>query len=192
MAAAWCGATLIRDDASWGRIQPKPGEWRFEVYDPIRELLAEYGLEWAPILNFPPLWSRAADSRPRRKGGCHRPEYHDWARFVRGFAAHYRGKIRSVEIWNEPDHPGFANFSGEEYVELLKTAYREIKAVAPELSVLSGGVAGLQSEEQKRLFRQCAGEMQILSQEKGLELHLELDGISRLRPPSSVATQMRW
>ena len=153
MAAAWCGATLIRDDASWGRIQPKPGEWRFEVYDPIRELLAEYGLEWAPILNFPPLWSRAADSRPRRKGGCHRPEYHDWARFVRGFAAHYRGKIRSVEIWNQPDHPGFANFSGEEYVELLKTAYREIKAVAPELSVLSGGVAGLQSEEQKRLFR---------------------------------------
>lgn len=72
---------------------------------------------------------------------------------MRGFAAHYRGKIRSVEIWNEPDHPGFANFSGEEYVELLKTAYREIKAVAPELSILSGGVAGLQSEEQKRLFR---------------------------------------
>lgn len=28
------------------------------------------------------------------------------------------------------------------------------------------------------MFRQCAGEMQILSQEKGLELHLELDGIS--------------
>ena len=29
------------------------------------------------------------------------------------------------------------------------------------------------------MFRQCAGEMQILSQEKGLELHLELDGISQ-------------
>ena len=28
------------------------------------------------------------------------------------------------------------------------------------------------------MFRQCAGEMQILSQEKGLQLHLELDGIS--------------
>ena len=28
------------------------------------------------------------------------------------------------------------------------------------------------------MFRQCAGEMQILSREKGLELHLELDGIS--------------
>ena len=28
------------------------------------------------------------------------------------------------------------------------------------------------------MFRQCAEEMQILSQEKGLELHLELDGIS--------------
>ena len=29
------------------------------------------------------------------------------------------------------------------------------------------------------MFRQCAGEMQILSQEKGLELHLELDEIGR-------------
>lgn len=153
MAAAWCGATLIRDDASWGRIQPKPGEWHFDVYDPICELLAEHGLEWTPILNFPPLWSHAADSRPRRKSGCHRPEYHDWARFVREFATHYRGKIRSVEIWNEPDHAGFANFSSEEYVELLRTAYRELKEVAPELSVFSGGVAGLQSEEQKQLFR---------------------------------------
>lgn len=44
-------------------------------------------------------------------------------------------------MWNEPDLIGFADFSQPEYLELMKIAYRETKAAAPEMNVLTGGYA---------------------------------------------------
>lgn len=52
-------------------------------------------------------------------------------------AAFYRGRIGALEVWNEPD---IQNILPEHYGALLKAAYQKIKAVAPELPVVSAGI----------------------------------------------------
>lgn len=145
MAAAWCGAKVIRLDTFWHRIQPKPDRWCFDSFDHSLALFDRYHLEAQPIYCYTVPWAVAKDwkpfrsSQPPKKRWNARPDYKYWTDFIRTFAARYKGRFRFVEVWNEPDHVGFANFSPSEYVELMKIAYRETKAADPEMSVLTGG-----------------------------------------------------
>ena len=154
MALAWCGAKVVRDDISWGWVMQTPASWDLDKYYAFRGLLERAGVELAPILQYPPAWAKPEGWKSRRKGGRGHfpPELVPWGEFCRKIAGALRGKVRFIEIWNEPDHPGFADFTGEEYVELLNTAYRNIKEAAPEIQVVSGGLSGLISREQIGLF----------------------------------------
>ncbi len=160
MAAAWCGAKVARDDISFGRVMPTPESWNFDQYEVFRVMLEKQGVELAPILQFPPQWTKPEGWKSiRERGRGHFPPMDKpWREFCTRIAQELRGKVRYIEIWNEPDHPGFADFYGDEYVRLLNSAYESIKAVAPEMQVQTGGVSGLVSQEQKDLFQQTIKE----------------------------------
>ncbi len=141
MAAGWCGAKVVREDIGWGRMQPAADRWSFESFDRTVEIFGRYGIELEAIYSYVPDWAVAKDWQPvsTRYPGKKRPDYRHWAKFIRTFAERYRDKVRYVEVWNEPDLIGFANFTAAEYLELMKIAYRETKAAAPEMIVLTGG-----------------------------------------------------
>lgn len=52
-------------------------------------------------------------------------------------AQFYRGKISALEVWNEPD---VQQILPENYAALLSAAYPKIKAVNPDLPVISAGI----------------------------------------------------
>ncbi|HMQ34381.1 MAG TPA: cellulase family glycosylhydrolase, partial [Chloroflexaceae bacterium] len=65
-----------------------------------------------------------------------------FANFMGMLAERYRGKIHAYEIWNEPNlaHETGGTIRPEDvgrYVEMLKLAYQEIKAIDPEAVVLA-------------------------------------------------------
>ncbi len=148
-AAALCGADQIRMDIGWGRVEPKQGESSYALYDPIVEELERYHMKLAPILNYPPRWAFAEDWKEYAIStrGVPFTNLTELDRFVRATMARYHGKFLFVEFLNEPDHSGFGNFTAEKYVEMLAVAYDAIKAVDPEVKVMSGGLAGLQKDE---------------------------------------------
>jgi hypothetical protein len=146
LAAALCGIKIIREDIDWGRIQRTgPETWNFSSFDNVVETFGAYGLEIQAIYSYVPAWAVARDWKPHRpdRQGRGRPDYEHWRRFIRAFADRYKDKLRYVEVWNEPDLTGFANFSAEEYIELLKVAWTETRAANPALKVLTGGFAGM-------------------------------------------------
>ena len=65
-------------------------------------------------------------------------------------AERYRGRIRYWEVWNEPDLSGFNKMSLDEYVALQKATYEEVKKVAPESVVMTGGFATLSDHPGKK------------------------------------------
>lgn len=141
MAAAWCGAKIIREDIDWNRMQPAENQWNFDSFDFTVDAFAKYDIELEAIYSYCARWAVAKDWQPLKpdlKRGA-RPDYQHWAAFIRGFAERYRGKVHYVEVWNEPDLHGFANFSAEEYIELMKIAYTETKKAAPEMTVMTAG-----------------------------------------------------
>ena len=140
-AMALVGAKILRLDFEWQQIEPEKGKIDCTLYDDLVEIFAEQGVEFEAILGKPPRWAET-------KGNL--PDYDEWRRFVRESFRRYRGKIRYWEVWNEPDLTGFATFSAPEYAELMRIVREERDAVAPEVTLLTGGFATLTPHGSKK------------------------------------------
>ena len=131
------GIRHYRTDFGFGGIAEVKGKYDFSRYDQVVDKLTEAGIEVLPVLQGYD-WEvarRRADAVPLYK---HPGE---WRNYVRAVAEHYKGRIRAYEIWNEQDG-GFWRPApnAAQYTELLKIAYREIKAVDPDATVIVGGM----------------------------------------------------
>ncbi|MDR1280698.1 MAG: hypothetical protein LBK99_07735 [Opitutaceae bacterium] len=142
-AAAWAGVKVLREGIDWRRMQPTPDKWDFDSFDFVLNEFGKHDIELASTYPGPfPKWAIAADwkpANPKAHWGRPRPDYGHWKTFIKTFIERYKGRIRFVETWNEPDLIGFANFTPGEYVRLMEIAYRETKKIAPETTVQSGG-----------------------------------------------------
>jgi hypothetical protein len=122
------------------RHEPSRSAW--EKYDQIVDLADQYGLEIIARLSNPPAWSRAQGNEA---GPLAPPDdLDDYGDFVEAVVRRYRDRIRTYQIWNEPNiYPewGEQPVSPEEYTELLKVGYARVKEACPECVVISGALA---------------------------------------------------
>ncbi len=63
-----------------------------------------------------------------------------WGRFAYTIAYRYRDSVKHWEVWNEPDLHWFWSGTSAEYAQMLKVAYRAIRAACPDCTVLFGGI----------------------------------------------------
>ncbi len=121
------------------RHEPTLSAW--EKYDQIVDLANQYGLEILARLSNPPAWSRAD---PEIGDFAPPDDLDDYADFVRAVVTRYRGRVRTYQIWNEPNiYPEWGNrpVDPEGYTELLRVGYTAVKAACPECVVVSGALA---------------------------------------------------
>jgi hypothetical protein len=117
-------------------------------FDRIVDLAEQYGIRIQARLSNPPAWAQA--------DGVHTQtppvDTQDYVNFVTAAAERYRGRVTHFQIWNEPNifpEWGADNADGsspravnpEEYAALLCASYRGLKAVDPDIVVISGALA---------------------------------------------------
>lgn len=155
--AALVGIGVLRDDLDWAALEPRPGEWQWGRMDHIVATCAAHGIEPQLILDFgaPHGADPAAAARSKeleaqgetvrarralvRGGQTEKP----WRAFVAAAVGRYRDRVRMWEVWNEPDLEGFFSGSTDDYLNMLRWAWEEVKRIDPSLIVLSGGFAGV-------------------------------------------------
>ena len=103
------------------------------------------GAEWTKS---PAMMARVRADKRERLQWRYPPDLRAWREWNRTLATHYKGRVRYYEIWNEPDL-GFFQGTAPEYLELLKAASEEIKAVDPTAIVMTGGFAGMDLRDHK-------------------------------------------
>ena len=139
------GAPWIVELFAWAGIEPDQGQFDWRHTDQIVDHAANQGLTVIARLGLVPAWARP-DPRERETtlnylGADH---YDDFADFVRAFVGRYRGRVRHVIVWNEPNLSfewGMRPVSASEYVELMKVAYAAAKEADPNVIVLAGALA---------------------------------------------------
>ncbi|MDI3339165.1 MAG: cellulase family glycosylhydrolase [Sphaerobacter sp.] len=146
------GFTFVRQMFAWYEIEPargvyvdpKTGRSTWEKYDRIVDLAVARGLEVIARLDKPPRWAREGQPNLDRFPDGPPNDDADYANFVRTVVERYRGKVRYIQIWNEP------NLTGEwgglpidpaRFTQLLKAAYIAAKEANPEVVVLMPGLA---------------------------------------------------
>ena len=109
----------------------------WDKYDMIVDLAEQHGLKIMARLDNPPAWSHASpDSGPFAPPD----DVQDFVNYARAVAERYRGRIRHYQVWNEPNiFPEWGNqpVNPEAYTELLCRTYAALKAVDPQIVVIS-------------------------------------------------------
>jgi len=127
----WCRIHDASAITKWGYVEPEPGHWIW--HDEEVDLTQKHGMSILGMFDTAPAWETGSE-----EGGyfqvCHAPkDIGKWREYVRQMTGHYAGRIDEWEVWNEPwDMMRF--FQGGTpflYVDLLKAAYEEAKAVNP-------------------------------------------------------------
>ena len=126
------GIATVRNGFYLGMARRTDGGWDFSRADAALATCEKNGIEWLPILIQP--GHPTAQENPGL-----------WREYVQEMARHFKGRIRTWEVWNEQNlkHFWVTDPSVKEYYEVLKAAYEEIKAVDPSLQVAVGGYAGV-------------------------------------------------
>jgi len=138
--ARQAGITWAKQQFPWSEIQPKKGQFNWDKYDRIVGYYEKYGLQIIARLDRPPDWSRADNSAKQRPPD----NYADYGDFVHAFVTRYRGRIRHIQVWNEPNiWTEWGNQAPDPvaYTQLLKIAYQRAKQADPNVRVLSAPLA---------------------------------------------------
>jgi hypothetical protein len=122
------------------RNDPVRNAW--DKYDHIVDLAEAYGIEIQARLSNPPAWSRAAGN----DNGTLAPpdDFDDFVRYAVTVAERYQGRIHTYQVWNEPNiYPEWGEnpVDAAAYTDLLCRTYDALKAVDPDIVVLSGALA---------------------------------------------------
>ena len=137
---AAAGATWIRVDVDWWRIQPYVGYWDWSTTDRVVQAARARGLEVLGMIGYTPPWARppgSSDKAPPSDPAA-------YGAFAAAAAQHYASfGVRTWEIWNEPNMSMFFHPAPNPttYTALLKAAYPAIKAVQPDATVITGGLS---------------------------------------------------
>lgn len=136
MGASWAVEYFL-----WAAHEPARGVFDWSHADLVVDHAVNQGITVIARLGYVPEWAR-----PARTSHLYLDEanYDDFARFAAAFAAHFRGRVRYLIVWNEPNLSqewGYRPVDPAGYTELLRRTYRAVKSVYPEIQVLGGALA---------------------------------------------------
>jgi hypothetical protein len=129
------GVKWSREDFSWGRIEPRRGQFNWSYYDNLLACARRNGISVYAIVGYWTAWTK-----PYTSEGVE-----DYVRFLRVLVGHYRNQIHQWEIWNEPNI-FFWDGPKDLYAELLTKSYAAIKETDPGAQVLGLSTAGIDTK----------------------------------------------
>ncbi len=118
----------------WAVVEPQPGTYKF--FDEGVDIARRNGMQVLGMMDGAPRW---ASTTPREGywGIWHIPDapgaLDAWSRYCSAVAGHFKGRIDTWEVWNEPWGNWFLAAGGkpELYAELMARAHRALKAANP-------------------------------------------------------------
>jgi len=135
------GASWVVEYFPWSYYEPAKGRYDWAHADLVVDHAIAQGLTVVARVDMVPEWARPKESTFRYLDEAH---YEDYGAFLGAFAAHFRGRIRYLIVWNEPNLSfewGYQPVSPEGYTMLLQVAYRHIKEANPDMLVVAAGLA---------------------------------------------------
>jgi hypothetical protein len=141
--AAEAGIGWAKQQFAWAEIEPQPGaavaeDWG--KWDDIVDLCERYSIQLIARLDLAPDWSHPSNPH----SGAPPDDFTTYGDFVRRFVQHYQGRVRYIQVWNEPNLSrewGNQPVDPAAYVELLRVAYQAAKGADPNVVILAAPLA---------------------------------------------------
>ena len=144
-----CGIMLLRSSmhVRWRELEKTPGRWDFRISDELFARVKAGGFRLMVTLSSPPKHGRAAHYKPidaeraKRRPDSILPDADLFAAYAARVVQRYGKQVMFWEIGNEPDIISFANYSLNEYINLLGKSCWKIREASAGGMVMNGGIA---------------------------------------------------
>lgn len=139
------GADVISTTASFRALKPREdGPYRFDGMDRVISAARNAGLEVRLRLMLMPEWALDEPNGTPRQPPRSDAELARWAGFVGDVMRHVEGQVSYVEVWNEPNAQKYWSTGPDpvEFARLLGVTHDVMDEVAPDVTVISGGLNG--------------------------------------------------
>ncbi len=132
------GARYLRCAFSWDATEKSHGHYDWKFWDMLVSEAEKAGIELIPYVAYTPQWA-AAKSEEFWKQPPRDPRL--YADFMYEPASRYRGRVRSWELWNEPDLTEYWQGSIEQFAEMVKLAADAVRRADPAAVLVLAGVS---------------------------------------------------
>jgi hypothetical protein len=136
------GFNWVKFQMAWKDVEAAPGNYSWGFWDEVLGVYSANGVKVLLSIPKAPDWARPPDDDKSVEGPPQDPN--TYANFVGQVAARYAGKVQAIEIWNEQnlyyEAGGHGRINPAAYTELLKLSYNAIKAVNPDMIVVTGAM----------------------------------------------------
>jgi hypothetical protein len=145
------GMNPLRITFGWDGIETAKGKYNWEFWDDyVKRAVDEYGLTLVPYICYTPRWNSTGDTTNYWN---HTPvDYEEFGTFVEALVTRYKDRIKTWELWNEPDIKEFWSGSAEDLARLTKIGARAVRKADPTAKIVLAGLAG-HTEFTLALFR---------------------------------------
>jgi polysaccharide biosynthesis protein PslG len=132
------GSKLLRFGIGWDGIEEEPGQYNWRFWDEIVETAERDGVTLLPYICYTPKWnSDQSDDFWRQPPR----DLTKFGRFVGEIVQRYRGRIRSWELWNEPDNRDYWRGTPKQFATMFSSGAAAARRADPDALVVLGGLA---------------------------------------------------
>ncbi len=142
------GADAARLAVQWQNVEGTPGQYGWNLYDPVYQHMVDRGIRPLLVLIGSPCWAQASPCE-----GLDHPapqHYSDFAAFAARAAQRY-GDAIGIELWNEPNSAKFWGGPPDPaaYAALVQETAPAIQAANPHVPVVTGGLVPYRAADDK-------------------------------------------
>ncbi len=135
------GIDLLRISFGWDGIEAEEDTYDWLFWDDFVETAVdEYGITLIPYVMYTPKW--AATNQDESYYWRSPPkDYAEFGEFVFDLVTRYKDRIKTWELWNEPDIEWFWTGTVEEFAPFIKAGAEAVRRADPEATIVFGGIA---------------------------------------------------
>ncbi|MGE5861677.1 MAG: hypothetical protein ACM34J_14025 [Ignavibacteria bacterium] len=136
------GIKFLRISFGWDAIEEVEGKYKWLFWDDyVNMAVNEYGITLIPYICYVPRWNSTGANDSIFFWNYPPKDYEAYGDFVKALVTRYKDKIKTWEVWNEPDIWIYWQGSKKDFAKFIKIAAEAIEEADPEAEVVFPGIA---------------------------------------------------
>jgi len=133
---------FLRISFGWDAIESVEGTYDWLFWDDyVNMAVDEYGLTLVPYICYIPMWNSTGAKDTIFYWNYPPKDYEAYGDFVKALVTRYKDKIKTWELWNEPDIWIYWQGTKKDFARFLKIGAEAVREADPEAKIVFPGIA---------------------------------------------------
>ncbi len=133
---------LLRISFGWDAIETEKGKFEWLFWDDfVKMAVDDYGITLVPYICYTPQWISRGANDTLFFWNYPPKDFNEFGVFMTRLVNRYKDRIKTWELWNEPDIEIYWQGSVKEFAEFIKVGADAVKKADPSSKVVLGGLA---------------------------------------------------